>query len=513
LAVLTVVDTNLPAVAFRAPANNFTTNAGTVTVTGTASDKYVAVTSVQVAVNQNGFQPAAGTTNWTKVVSLVPGTNIITAQSVDVAGNKSPTNTLRVIYLASSRLIVQTSGVGSVTSAGGATNGASLVIGRNYTIQAAALGNYLFTNWTSGASPGPLTNYPGGPSLTFLMFTNMILQANFVTNPFLAAAGVYNGLFYPAGGVTEASSGFITAAISSNGTYSAKLLLDGGSNYFSGSFNLTGAAQTNLARSGKTAISVALNLHLYPADARLTGSVSSAAAGWNSAILADRAFFSANANPATNYAGKFTLLLPPGTIAPNGYGYAAITNSLGGISTGVGALADGVSISWSMPIAQDGSIPLYQSLYSSKGSLLGWIIFTNDPPQNLSGQVNWIKPAVANTLYPSGFTNLSLTGVLGSPFTNTPGAPALNLTDATLVLSGGNLAGGALTYTNLNLAANTLTNLAKATNLGITNYLKLVVNTNNGLVTATFQATGTKTNTTARGAVPGANQTGSFILH
>jgi hypothetical protein len=262
--------------------------------------------------------------------------------------------------------------------------------------------------------------------------------------------------------VTEANAGFITAAVTSNGAYSAKLLLDGGSNYFSGSLDLTGAAQTNLTRSGKPAINVILDLHLYPADARMTGSVSmsSAAAGWNSAILADRAVFSAGASPATNYAGQFTLLLPPETLAPDGYGYAAITNSLGGISTGVGALADGASISWSMPIAQDGSIPLYQSLYSSQGSLLGWIIFTNDPPQNVSADswVSWIKPSVPGTLYPSGFTNLSLAGVLGSPFTNTAGAPVLELTDATLILSGGNLPGGALTFTNLNLSGNTLSN-------------------------------------------------------
>ena len=238
---------------------------------------------------------------------------------------------------------------------------------------------------------------------------------------------------------------------------------------------MTGTAQTNLTRSGKPPVSVTLNLHLYPADARMTGAVSSAAAGWNSAILADRAVFSASANPAVNYAGQFTLLLPPGTIAPDGYGYAAITNTLDGISTGVGALADGAPISWAMPIAQDGSIPLYQSLYSTKGSLLGWIIFTNDPPQNVSGQVNWIKPFVTNTLYPSGFTNLSLTGVLGSPFTNTPGAPVLDLTDATLVLSGGNLAGGVLTFTNLNLTRNTLTNLAGGTSFGITNYLLLAI--------------------------------------
>jgi hypothetical protein len=532
VAVLTVVDTNRPAVAFTAPANN-SANPGVVTVTGTASDPYLPVTNVQVAVNQGGFQNAAGTAKWTNVVTLVPGTNIISARSFNLAGTNSLTNTLRLIYLASSPLIVRTNGTGSVTSAGGAANGASLILGRNYTIAAAPGNGWLFTNWTSGASPGPLTNYPGGASLTFLMYTNMVLQANFVTNPFPAVAGVYSGLFYPAGGVTEAGSGFITVAIAGNsaGAYTAKLLLDGGSNAFSGSFDLTGAAQTNLTRAGKTPVSVTLNLHLYPADAQMSGSVSNAvAAGWNSVIQADRAVFSATANPATNYAGRFTLLLPPGAGAPggspDGYGYAAITNTLGGIATLGGALADGTPFLWSAPIAQDGSVPLYQSLYSGKGSLLGWITFTNAPPQNLAGQVSWIKPAVPNTLYPlypKGFTNLSLTGVLGSPYTNTAGAPALNLTNATLLLSNGNLAGGALKFTNLNLSANTLTNPARGTNYGATNYLVLTVNTNNGVVTATFQATGARTNTIARGAAlqnrtnalgafPVATQTGSLIL-
>ena len=83
--------------------------------------------------------------------------------------------------------------------------------------------------------------------------------------------------------------------------------------------------------------------------------------------------------------------------------------------------------------------------------------------------------------------------------------------------------GGALKFTNLNLSANTLTNPARGTNYGATNYLVLTVNTNNGVVTATFQATGARTNTIARGAAlqnrtnalgafPVATQTGSLIL-
>jgi hypothetical protein len=366
------------------------------------------------------------------------------------------------------------------------------------------------------------------------MYTNMILQANFVTNPFLAAAGSYNGLFYPAGGMTtEASSGFISVNVSGNGAFSGKVLLDGLSNSLSGySFDLTGSSViTNLARSGKTPLNLTLKLDLYPADGKLGGTVNTnAASGWQSTISADLALFSVNTNLATNYAGKWTVLLPPDATAPAGspagYGYLLISNSLGGMSTILGgALADGNSLMGSAPISATGYMPLYQSLYSSKGSLLGWIHFTNEPPQNVAADswFSWIKPPVAGTLYPQGFASLVTSGVLGSPFANTAGGPVLNLTNATLVLGGGNLTNGALTFTNLNLSANSVTNAAQATGHGETNYLVITVNTNYGNVTVIFQPTGSKTNT-ARGAVlqnstnalgafPGTNQTGSFILH
>ena len=74
-------------------------------------------------------------------------------------------------------------------------------------------------------------------------------------------------------------------------------------------------------------MSVTLNLHLNPADDQMSGTVSGrSAAGWTSVLQADRAVFNASAAPATNYAGQFTLLVPPGPAAPveaRGYGYAA----------------------------------------------------------------------------------------------------------------------------------------------------------------------------------------------
>ena len=194
----------------------------------------MALTNVQVAVNQSGFQTAAGTANWTKVVTLVPGTNIISARSFDQAGNFSaPT---RCTYLSGQFPADRA----DQRARNGQRDQRDRGDQRRHPGPRTQLhrpgppaDNYLFTNWTSGTSPGALTNYPGGASLTFLMSTNMILQANFVTNPFPAAAGVYNGLFYPAGGVTEAGIGLYLRRHrrQHTGVYCGKLLWNGGSNY------------------------------------------------------------------------------------------------------------------------------------------------------------------------------------------------------------------------------------------------------------------------------------------
>jgi hypothetical protein len=199
------------------------------------------------------------------------------------------------------------------------------------------IGNWVFANWNSGTNINSLSPLPNGPSLSFVMSSNLVLQANFVTNPFTGIDGVYSGLFSPAGGVTEESSGFITAAIpaASRGAYTARLLLDGGSYPFSGTFDLSGNAEQTIVRPGKTPVTVYLQLNLAAPDDQMTGNVNEDVTnGWISTILADRAAFDARRNPATNYAGRYTLIIPPSGIPltnePGGYGYATLTNNLAG---------------------------------------------------------------------------------------------------------------------------------------------------------------------------------------
>jgi hypothetical protein len=507
---LAVQDPALPKVAILSPPAGFATNGDQVLVSGTASDS-LGVAEVEVAVNNNGYQPAAGLANWSSVVALAPGTNLIAARSVNVAGTNSLPVYRSVFYQMGSPLVVQTNagGMGRITSPDGATNGALLNIGQDYhVIATATASNWVFANWTSGTPTSLLSYYSSASNLVFPMASNLVLQANFVTNPFPAALGSYSGLFYPAGGVTEASSGAIAVTLSGNtGAYTAKLQLDGGVYPFSGSFGLLGAAgslsaqvQTNLPRLGTNAVSIVLNLDLSPPGNQITGWVSNAA--WYAGELrADLALFSTN-NPATNYAGQYTLVLPPGLVGPDGYGYAAVSNSAAGQSKVGGALGDGTAFVWSGALAQDGSIPFYQSLYGGKGSVLGWLAFTNQPPQTLAGWVNWVKPpGTVKTIYPPGWTNLVT--VLGSAYTvPSAGQSALPLAGGTLTLDGGGLA-GSVNYNNLTVG-NTLTNgMAPPDNLGI------VISTNNGLITVTFRAAGSKTNTTGHGVLL-QNQTNAY---
>jgi hypothetical protein len=521
VAVLTVKDPTPPTVSITNPVNNSIVQTNQVTVGGTASDN-AGVAVVRVQVNTNAYQTATGSNVWSLLVNLVPGTNLLTAQAVDVAGNTNLLPAKRnIIYRVSSRLTVITNGVGSVTSAGGATNGATLFLNQTYTLTAAVLPktNWLFDHWSSGA-----TNLGAANPLSFRMSSNLVLTANFVTNPFPAVAGTYNGLFYPAAGVEPSNAGFFSATLVSNGAgaYTAQLMLNGATYHNpSGLFTPSGQSQWNIPAAGGASVSVALNLHLDPVDGQLTGTVASGS--WSANLQADLAPFNPVTRPATNYNGEFTLILPPGAgspvTTPGGYGYAAISNSLGGVATIVGALADGTPFSQSVGLAQDGSIPLYATLYGGNGrgygSLMGWLTFTNQPPKTLSGSVHWIKPRLAQTAYPNGF-NLTLPDVLGSAYSNTP----LDLPAPTLTLTNGNLpASNTLVYHLTQTLTGQYTNQAATP----TNYLSVVINPTNGVMKVTFQPTGARGPVTGWGAVlqdqpaadgafPGTNQSGAFLL-
>ena len=491
-AVLTVVpDKSKPTVAFSSPAAGARTSHA---VTGTASDNaqvtnvYYWVTNFNagnITTNHGSATlgavgtTARGTTNawWIDNALFLPGTNYVKVQSVDYSGNPSSFATREFFNLVTNPFALYTTGPGTVTGgvpfAGDVrpANGAMLNIGESYTLTAHPAYNY-WSNWTSST----FTN--NSLTLHFIMESNLAITANFGTNPFNAAAGMYNGLFYGSN-VTEQTAGMLrNLKIGSNRTYSAALLLNGASYGVSGSFNTSGYASTNVSRA---AVNIQMTLHWY--DGEVTGSVSGA--NWNSPLDAWKSAVSTNS-------GEYTVLLDPGAGTnaigeiPPGIGYMLITNHKGSVALS-GALADGVAFNQNVPLGVSNDVPVYASLYNHAGLLLGWLGLSNRAvlPET---PMAWLKPPSSSGLFTNAFTNLLSAD--GSLWTNPPARKSPF--------------GGALAITNTNLNLNftvSITNNTLKKISGSSNSLTGVFHPTTGLLQIIFGNGSGKSTTTGYAAI------------
>jgi hypothetical protein len=318
----------------------------------------------------------------------------------------------------------------------------------NISLTAVPSNNWLFTNWSWPvlARPALVTN----PSITFPVPTNAFyfVTANFITNPFIALAGVYNGLFTSTGanGIAGNNSGFVTFTLNSQGVFSGKLRM-GTTNYpFSAQFDIAQYA-TLLATNGKNVLSAAIQLSQSGLTDMATGSVNNAE--FSASLTAYRVPGWTAANPAPQ-AGSYTLVLPGDANAaagPGGDSYGTVNVDALGNLTAIGTLADNVSFSQSVPLSMNGQWPLYIAPSGVPQPLMGWVTFDDNgiggSPAGFSGTVTWVKAAGPGTLYTNGFTNTSflLGSAYSAAFQKTNG---LALANPTVTLSGGDL--GDITY-------------------------------------------------------------------
>jgi hypothetical protein len=324
-----------------------------------------------------------------------------------------------------SLLTVLVSGHGAVNTN---LDGQMLPVGKSYSITAAAAKGWMFATWLSNG-----VAVAGGAAHTFTMQRDLVLQANFVTNPFIAVAGTYQGLFYVTNNVAPQSSGCCNATVTSNGTFTAKLEQGLFSYTFSGQFTLTGQSSNVITRPGLSPLTVQLQLGL-PGGA-LTGRVSDS--HWTAELMADPVTYS-RTNPAPQ-AGKYTLVIPGvdnSSTQPAGAGFASVTVDTAGNLSCSGVLADGTSFLSAGLVNSQGQWPFYAPLYAGQGAILGWLTFANNG--DIGGAVLWVKPAQpAAPYYPAGFTNSA--EAMGSAYRLTNGLPVLGFTDGQVSLAGENL--------------------------------------------------------------------------
>ncbi len=362
------------------------------------------------------FTPISGwNTPATQTVTISNG------EAASVVGIYTPTNT------PASGLVLLTNGSGTIQHVAWPK---TLVDGTKYTVMAVPHSKNVFVSWTGGTNQ-PYAVLSTSASYKFTMATNLVLEANFVTNPFAATAGIYNGLFSTTNGVTEDTAGMLKNLLVRNtGAYSGTILFDGGSHGISGNFDADGLATSKIVRpasqGGPVWVELALDLEDSPSQ------VSGMVFGTNVSGTNEVAW-SANltAYLATNalHAAEYTMLIQPDanntppTLSPGGDGYALITNHAGAAKI-TGALADGVSLSQTVPVSQGSYVPIFASLYKGKGLLLGWLNL--DTTSTGANNLTWIHPVTATGLYTNGFTNVLPAGQIQlALWTNPPGG--LNL--------------------------------------------------------------------------------------
>src|SRR5262249_24442039 len=137
---------------------------------------------------------------------------------------------------------------------------------------------------------------------------NMTLQANFIPNPFIAVKGSYNGLFYPTNEVAPQRSGFFSTMVTDQGRFTARLQLGAQIIPVTGQLDLEGKTAFYLIFSVIGPVYyVNLQWDLTNGTRQITGTFTDS--GGSATLLADRATFHAVTNKATNFLGKYTLLV------------------------------------------------------------------------------------------------------------------------------------------------------------------------------------------------------------
>lgn len=372
-----------PRLSIATPAANATLTSASVAVTGTTSGG-PAADRVEVRVeNANGngsYVVATGRTNWSATVSgLAAGNNTLRVRSIGDDGRvlKEATRVVRQLIL--EELTVSTDGNGYVSK--GYAGVTQREVGREYVISAAPLDGWIFSHWSGGeTSPSP--------KLTFTMRAGLTLTANFIPNPFLAHAGSYNGLLL-ADSVEHATSGFLKASVATSGAVSGKLLFGGGSYAFTAKLNVEGEATVTIPRAGLAPLTLVLDLDVDGDSEQISGTLSDG--DFTANFVADLA------GSASEYAGRYTLSLPPsgefGT--PDGTGWAVVSVSRTGVASLSGRLADGATISAAATVSRDGTVPIYRVLYSALGSISGTFRFRATASTDLDGSYYWHKPPQA----------------------------------------------------------------------------------------------------------------------
>ncbi|HVV02274.1 MAG TPA: Ig-like domain-containing protein, partial [Verrucomicrobiae bacterium] len=367
------------------PENFAIVKASPAAVRGVASDN-VGLDHVEFQVFSGPFLQtrgpvlqASGSTNWMAEAPLAPGKNAVQFRAVDLAGNKSPVLTRYLTFLIRAPLTI-------VASDGGAASpnldGRLLILGRSYTVIAKPRNGFVFAGWTNAR--GSLN-----PRLTFIMESNLVLQAQFVPNPFLAVAGEYGGLFFDAdtNRFRPEASGAFSLQLARGGAFSGRIKTLGTTSRFHGHFDPAGNATVPIPRRGGPPLAISLQAGLTNQPNAIIGIVTAQGDGvaLRSELLAARKAPQSGGGASGIVSLKLDLTEESSDANPiTGTAFVAIHPGGGvNVSGGFG----GSHFAFTSIISESGEMPFYVLLDHSQTLLIGWLMLASNGAEFSGGEL------------------------------------------------------------------------------------------------------------------------------
>lgn len=509
--IIDSIDATKPGVSISSPAANSSFNEGaSVHLTGSAMDNK-GVRKVQFSLNNAAFTDAelilnAAGTGAAYTMALAPllrGPNTVSVKCIDTRGNESATVTRAFKFIVKRPLTVNKTGSGTLPKPFPGVDETKQV-GFAYTLKATPGAGQVFNGW--GVENPTGTQITAAmreqPILTFIHQEDLVLTANFISNPFTSPIiGKFDGLAQPSAGVpvggTRSSNetvGGFTASITNTGSFTGTLRQDGLSLGMKGVFDNAGVARfgaglarsVQLPRPGKPPLEVALMLDMTGTTSVITGTAvvraRSGAVIAQSDITADRTPYSSAMKAPAAIAGTtlkaFTLVFkhqapPPGWTAadlPGGDGFATGTIKSDGTVTFSGKLADASAISVSTTLSKAHTWPWFSQLYAKGGSFTAQVaVDTTAPNSDLTASgAHWFRPWQNVQWYPWGWMEGIRVEVLGAAYIPpalsglTPADPLLG--NATLQWSNGLLASSVVKGVNVDPTTSMITPAPKNEN-------------------------------------------------
>jgi hypothetical protein len=208
--------------------------------------------------------------------------------------------------------------------------------------------------------------------------------------------GSFSGVITP-GEINLGQGGFVTLTTTARATYSGTLRI--GKNSYPLAGNLTLAAES--ARGSQIIKFNNQNLTLFIG---IDGSNGALSGSLNSLTTLTGIRSQTGTTRTGIYNFRFARNTAPPALEPQGASYASISLSTLAVAKVTGRLADGSVFTASSPLGTDGSISIYQTLYTAPGSIQGSLTLASDNSSTISGNLSWSKPSqTSGILYKGGW--------------------------------------------------------------------------------------------------------------